>query len=258
MSDQERKNIVYEERTQVRDNITGEIVDKDINKRVIKVPRTPDFLMLFTKHITYLEQLGKTDNSVLFVILSHYVGQKNLVFLSPQVRKKISVELGLDISSVNKAIKNLLTKEIIVTDSDSFMYLNPFLFGKGNFDEIKKLRQELIFEYDFTTNTTNMIRNVKAQYVDQEELDRPHELIDATQNETGTEVVQTIYIQETDPIEPGVEDTQPVLPFFTEPETEPVQQKDNSTDLEAIREENRNLELKIQLATLELQLKQQK
>lgn len=254
MRDQDRKSIMYEETTRIRDNITGEVTDKDINKRVIKVPRTPDFLMLFTKHITYLEQLGKTDNSVLFVILSHYVGQKNLVFLSPQVRKKISAELELDISSVNKAIKNLLIKEVIVTDTDSFMYLNPFLFGKGNFDEIKKLRQELIFEYDFATNTTNMIRNVKAQYVDQEELERPHELVDATETVTDTEVEQTIYIQEVDPIDQG-EDTQPVLPFFTEPELQPMSIKED-TNLEVIREQNRNLELKIQLAEIELRLKQ--
>ena len=235
MSGDNKKNIIYDETTRIRDNISGEVIDQDINRRVIRVPRTPDFLMTFTKHITYLEQLGKTDNIVLFSILSHYVGQKNLIFLSPQVRKKIASELELDISSVNKAIKNLTKKEILVIDNEGFMYLNPYLFGKGNWEDIRKLRQELIFEYDFESGTTQMIRNVKAQYIDQNELNKSHDVLETTEERTEYGIEQTIYIQESE-----------------EEQINHTTQKKTvlELELELIKEKNKALELQLKLNEL--------
>lgn len=235
MSGDNKKNIIYDETTRIRDNISGEVIDQDINRRVIRVPRTPDFLMTFTKHITYLEQLGKTDNIVLFSILSHYVGQKNLIFLSPQVRKKIASELELDISSVNKAIKNLTKKEILVIDNEGFMYLNPYLFGKGNWEDIRKLRQELIFEYDFESGTTQMIRNVKAQYIDQNELNKSHDVLETTEERTEYGIEQTIYIQESE--EEQINHTTPKKTV-------------SELELELIKEKNKALELQLKLNEL--------
>ena len=191
--------------------------------------------MTFTKHITYLEQLGKTDNIVLFSILSHYVGQKNLIFLSPQVRKKIASELELDISSVNKAIKNLTKKEILVIDNEGFMYLNPYLFGKGNWEDIRKLRQELIFEYDFESGTTQMIRNVKAQYIDQNELNKSHDVLETTEERTEYGIEQTIYIQESE--EEQINHTTPKKTV-------------SELELELIKEKNKALELQLKLNEL--------
>ena len=235
MSGDNKKNIIYDETTRIRDNISGEVIDQDINRRVIRVPRTPDFLMTFTKHITYLEQLGKTDNIVLFSILSHYVGQKNLIFLSPQVRKKIASELELDISSVNKAIKNLTKKEILVIDNEGFMYLNPYLFGKGNWEDIRKLRQELIFEYDFESGTTQMIRNVKAQYIDQNELNKSHDVLETTEERTEYGIEQTTRIQESE--EEQINHTTPKKTV-------------SELELELIKEKNKALELQLKLNEL--------
>ena len=243
MRDETNKSIVYNEITTTRDGETGELVN-DVQKKIVKVPRTPDFVMLFTKHVTFLEQLGKTDNSVLFVILSHYVGQENLLFLSPQVRKKIASELSLDISSVNKAIKNLIKKEVIGFDKDEFLRLNPHLFGKGNWEDIRKLRQELTFEFDFTNNTAIMSRTVQAICADQEELEKPHAVIDTHETISESKSEQTIFIEEIND-----ESQAPVLPFF-----ESEEEKTNDFDIERLKEENKAKELGIEEMKLKIKM----
>lgn len=231
MGTDDRKSIVYQEISTERDATTGEML-QNIGKKIVKVAKTPDFIMIFTKQISLLEDLKKMDNMVLFSILTHFVGQRNLVFLSPQTKKRIANELGVDISSITRSINELLKKEVLVTDIEKNVFLNPHIFGKGNWEEIRKLRHELVFEYDFETNVRTIKRNTQAQYISDEELALPHDVIGAEEsiNITTGRKEQTVYIQESESDVSNIND-----------------------DIQLLQEQNKQLEL--QNKQLELQIK---
>lgn len=200
MGTDDRKSIVYQEINTERDPSTGELVDQ-VGKRIVKVAKTPDFIMIFTKHIGVLEDLAKMDDRVLFLILSKFVGQKNLVFLSPITKKGMAKDLGVDISSITRSINALISKEVLVLDSEKNVFLNPHLFGKGNWEEIRKLRHELTFEFDFETSKQLIKRQTKAQYISDEELSLPHDVVGAEEyiDDVSGNIEQTVYIQESPP-----------------------------------------------------------
>ncbi|MDD4969897.1 MAG: hypothetical protein PHT07_10765 [Paludibacter sp.] len=234
------KSIVYHEVKTSHNAETGELTEQT-NRRVYKVPRTPDFIMLFTKHISFLEQLNKGETAVLSAILESYVGIGNMVFLSPQSRKQIGADLGVVMSSIHKAIKALLEKKILIEGENKFIYLNPHLFGKGNWEDISKLRQIMTVDFDFQKQEAIVSREVKTTYIGDVELSKPHEVIDAKEYTDGDGVHQEVVIQES-----SIQDADIVHAA----DSLPMQEQNLDKQITMLKEQNRQLELKLELAKI--------
>lgn len=197
------KNIVYQEIHSVKDNATGEVVETH-NRRLIKMERTPDFIMFFTEHIAFLENLSSLEKSVLFHILQHYVGIQNIIFISAATKQDISKALGVGISAIQKATKSLFDKKIIIKGivKESQVYLNPYLFGKGNWENIRKMRQEIAYDFDFENLEMKESRKISAQYEDGADI-HSCEVVESHEYEDDKGVVhQDVHIQEKLPAEP--------------------------------------------------------
>ncbi|MDQ1340993.1 MAG: hypothetical protein QG567_2151, partial [Campylobacterota bacterium] len=121
-----KKNILYQEVHSMKDNVTGEILNTH-NRKIIKVERTPDFIMLFTEHVAFIEKLQSNEKAVLSQILQHYVGVENVVFLSADTKKDMAAELNVGISYIHKALKALLDRRVLIKGivKENQTYLNP-------------------------------------------------------------------------------------------------------------------------------------
>lgn len=193
----DKKNVIYQEFHTFKDNATGEVINTH-NKKLIKLERTPDFIMLFTEHVAFLENLQTGEKAVLSQILQHYVGVQNIIFLSADTKKDMAEALKVGISSIQKATKSLLDKKIIVKGiiKENQIYLNPHLFGKGNWENIHKMRQEVAYDFDFVNLEMKESRRLSTQYEGEIELEE-HDIIDTKeyQDEKGT-IHQDITIQQ--------------------------------------------------------------
>lgn len=192
----DRKNIVYQEVQTFRDTITGETTSTH-NRKLIKLERTPDFIMLFTERVGFLEDLQAGEKAVLSQILQHYVGVQNIIFLSSDTKKDMATALNVGLSSIQKATKSLLDKQIIIKGiiKENQIYLNPHLFGKGNWENIHKMRQEVIYDFDFEKKEMKESRRLSTQYEDDIEIEK-HDVIETNEysDEEGT-LHQDITIQ---------------------------------------------------------------
>jgi len=149
---QEYKNIITGEKRTVINHKTGEI-DEEIITQTFKVPKTEDFIMLFTKNLSkHTEKLTGREQELLNKLLEKYVTTGNIVMLDTPVRKKLANEIGITINHIKNLVKELKKKKYILVDNDGLYYLNPYLFGKGKWTEILKLRQQFTYEYDFEKN----------------------------------------------------------------------------------------------------------
>ena len=174
----ETKNVIYQEfRTEV-DRETGEVTNSQ-NRKLVKLKRTPDFIMLFIENVAFMEKLAKNEKAVLSQILQHYVGVKNVVFLSADTKKDMGKELDVGMSYIHKAIKHLTEKQILVKGliKENQMYLNPHLFGKGNWENISQMRQEVAYDYDFDKLEMKETRKLSTKY-DEDLNTKPHEIVE--------------------------------------------------------------------------------
>ena len=144
--------VIYEEVKQEVDNKTGEIIT-DVHRTVKKVQKTPDFVMLFTEGVGYLvnAKLTKQEMAVLMLYISRYVSHyENTLLIDKGTKEVVAEELRTTVNFVNKTISKLHKTGIII--KDKHYKLNPYIFGKGNWNEIRRLRQEIIIDWDFENN----------------------------------------------------------------------------------------------------------
>jgi len=156
--DGSKKTSLFDVEVESRDFLTGEIT-RATKAKVVKKDKTPSFIMLFTAGTPILRDAGLTKSSemVLGKILEKWVLNNNRVDLSASLRQYIEDETGYRRTNVYKAFRQLKEKKILVQDKEGTAgdkikdawYLNPFIFGKGQWNDVKKLRYDLKVEFDF-------------------------------------------------------------------------------------------------------------
>ena len=163
------------------DSVTGEVTSKTSTK-VVKRDKTPDFIMLFTEGAPLLSDasLSKREQNILNEILSTWVGLNNRVDFSQVLRAHLAKVLDYSPSSIYKGLNSLKRKKIFVeknniTENDvkGAIYLNPNIFGKGHWNDIKKLRYDIQIDFDFETLEATTSSSRTAAYHESEEL-LPH------------------------------------------------------------------------------------
>jgi DNA-binding GntR family transcriptional regulator len=64
------------------------------------------------------------------------------------VKEEIAKELNLKVVTINKAISILSEKNILLRKARGCYLMNPFFFGRGKWENIKKIRMELEYDTD--------------------------------------------------------------------------------------------------------------
>jgi len=163
--------IIQKVETTKTNHITGEVVETE-KEQIIRYPRTEDFVMSFTKDLGYMKNLSKGEIMVVFGFLQ-IVNKSNEIVLNKSVKNRIANEFGLKVSSMDQLISNLKRKKIISSVYDEntqrnlrgIYLLNSFLFGKGNWMNIKK--QRMYIEWDFKNKSKKTI--IEMDYLTDEE-----------------------------------------------------------------------------------------
>ena len=188
------KNIdttVYEEKIERQDNITGEVTEK-INRKVVRKEKTPEFVMLFVNGVdTYTNaKLSKSQGRVMAQLLKYTIKNSNMLMINKKIKEMIAKDIDVKVDTVNSYLKVLVKKNLVIRD-DGLFFLNPDIFGKGDFNEVKKLRHTLQIDYDFEELEATTTTKTAVEYYNDEEL----EVIDAHEKIEDNKREQTIVTQ---------------------------------------------------------------
>jgi hypothetical protein len=195
MGDTKQKLALRETNT-FTDYTTGEI-KANSEKKIVRIPKTPEFVMVFTKHLSYLNQLTKTEHNILNSILTKFVGYNNLIVFNPQVNADIMRSINVKKSGFSIGLKGLREKFILV-EIEGFTYLNPEFFGKGNWEDIQRLRTEVVYDFDFTKEQAiQQVKQVASFVDDTETFIDSHQIVGLSKSltDTGGEDL-TLYVEE--------------------------------------------------------------
>lgn len=142
--EKEVKKIKRETNVVITDTETGE-VKKMINTTTAYVNREPDYIKLYIADIVKLHDLSNSTNSILMNILA-YMRYDNSIALGSYEKTAICEKLKVQLVTVNHCIRALCSKGILTRQAQGRYLVNPYLFGKGSWEDIKSIR--LTVRYD--------------------------------------------------------------------------------------------------------------
>ncbi|WP_317373177.1 replication/maintenance protein RepL [Helicobacter canis] len=145
MAENLRRINQYVEKIMVNEN--GNTIKKELNT-VYSVPAEPPYVKMYLDTILYLKDLPKGHNPILMSILKRlpWANQEQDIALNAGIKRKIAKEVGCSVSKVNNAITDLVKGEVLFRIDVGVYQVNPHLFGRGEWNDIAKLRLEVTFD----------------------------------------------------------------------------------------------------------------
>ncbi len=154
--------------TSVFDEHTGEMISKRANK-TLSWGSEPSYVKLYLQDVLYLSDMPKHHEKILHELLkrSTYAGEKDgmQVSLSAGIKRIISKELGFkNDRSINNALSDLVKGKILYRVETGVYNFNPYLFGKGDWQDIARLRLEVNYDdIQGKTFKTNVEYNINEE-----------------------------------------------------------------------------------------------
>lgn len=150
-------NIKQSVATKIIDANTGTILES-VEKNVINWGQEPPFVKIYLKDILYLKDLPKSYNPLLLALLKRAGWAKDgmEISLTAGTKRLIAKELNLqNIRTINNALSNFVKADVLFRVETGVYRFNPYLFGKGDWQDISKLRLQI--EYTLEGKTFNTV-----------------------------------------------------------------------------------------------------
>lgn len=111
----------------------------------------PSYIKLYLQDILYLSDIPNKHTQVLYELLkrSTYAGDKDgmQVIVNSYVKNCIKDKLGLkNVGSISNAITELVKGKILYRVGTGAYNFNPYLFGKGDWQDVSRLRLEVNYD----------------------------------------------------------------------------------------------------------------
>jgi len=146
------KKITFERETVDRE--TGESL-KTYSESII--PREPDYVKLYLESITKLNDVQGWTDPVLYELLK-LMNYRNEIVLNAAVKKRMAVEINISTRTIDNALSMLVKKSIIFREDTGLYKGNPFLFGKGEWRDIRELRMTVVFNREGQSISTELLK----------------------------------------------------------------------------------------------------
>lgn len=142
---------------------TGQIVESREN--ITKNWGTePPFIKLYLQDILFLSDLPKAHNTILLALLKRagWANDGMEISLTAGTKRLMLKELNFkSIRTINNALSDFVRTKILYRIETGVYRFNPYLFGKGDWQDISRLR--LTIDYSFQGKTFGSIISYQSQ-----------------------------------------------------------------------------------------------
>lgn len=158
--EKKRKKVNYHSETKTEiDYETGEIKKSEVLNKSFGESE-PDFVKLYVSDIVRLKELPPAADKVLMEIIGQ-MGYKNMFPAYAPIKRVMCKVLNMSMNTLNKSITQLHEKGILIRVEKGIYLVDPNLFARGHWDDIKKVR--LIIEYDANTGKKELKSDAPEQ-----------------------------------------------------------------------------------------------
>lgn len=140
---------------EVIDATTGEVLRKEENK-TYNFSAEPPYIKLYLQDILYLSDLPKTHDKVLLSLLQKATWASAeygmVVVLSAGMKRMMCEKLNLkNVRSINNVLTDFVKADILKRIDTGVYQLNPYLFGRGDWQDVAQLRMEVAYTLEGRT-----------------------------------------------------------------------------------------------------------
>lgn len=140
------KRLVRESSTRTINHATGEIEDTSSYKTTI-IEQEPEFVKLYVQDIIKLTNLPMAANGVLYTMLK-YMTYDNLLVLNPYIKEQIAKINEIKPNTLSHTLTKLVNEGILSRVATGTYMVNPDLFGRGKWQDIRNLRLTIHYGHD--------------------------------------------------------------------------------------------------------------
>jgi len=149
------------EMPKINQSIETEVFDDYGNMTSKRANRTlswgdePPYVKMYLDSLLYLKDMPKGYNVVLNALLKRmsYAGDVDgqVIVINKAVKERISKEIKVSVSRIENVLGELVKGELIYRIDRGMYRVNPNFFGKGDWQDIARLRLEVTFNPDGKT-----------------------------------------------------------------------------------------------------------
>ncbi|MDF2883419.1 MAG: hypothetical protein K0R54_3976 [Clostridiaceae bacterium] len=137
--------------TEVRVVDENGVIKETRTNRTIDWGKEPPYVKMYLDTILYLKDLPKGYNAILLSFLRRMNYANNpdgeqVIYVNGAMKKTIAKELKISLSRVNNALTDLVKGEAFYRIQTGEYRVNPNLFGRGDWQDIARLRLDVIFD----------------------------------------------------------------------------------------------------------------
>ena len=152
---------------------SGDVLSEKENY-VISIPSEPNFVKLYIDAVMYISDMPTGVSGVMQCILKRLPyadAEEQGIMINKYTRTKIAEELGMSEDYVRKSITALVKGKILIHDDTtprSCNYkVNPYIFGRGDWKDIEKLRLHVEFNAKGKTFWGEVLKAPPKKYIDE-------------------------------------------------------------------------------------------
>lgn len=125
---------------------SGEILS-NVSTEISQFEKEPPYVKLYLQDIGRLNGLNNSEQKVLNELVFN-MGYNNIVPSYKPVKQLIANKIGMQYNTLDKSIKELYNKGILIRKARGLYIMDPNLFGRGTWNEVKKIRMVIEYQAD--------------------------------------------------------------------------------------------------------------
>jgi hypothetical protein len=143
-----KEKVLFSSTREIVNTSTGEIISTEKLTHAV-VEKEPPHVKIYLEDIARINNLPPAAAKVLNLLIQN-MGYNNMVPMLKPFKEVICNALEIKMNTLDKVISELKEKQILHPFARGLYILDPYLFAKGRWENIKNLR--LIIEYDNNGN----------------------------------------------------------------------------------------------------------
>lgn len=156
-------------------NENGKTISKRTNQ-TLSWGSEPSYIKLYLQDVLYLSDMPTKHSAILYELIKRasYAGDKDgmQVIINASLKRRIKETLGFkNLSSINNAITDFVKGKILYRVDVGMYNFNPYLFGKGEWQDISRLRLEINYD-DIKGKTFKTVCEYKKNSILETNLDK--------------------------------------------------------------------------------------
>lgn len=127
---------------------TGEVKQEiSTTSNRYNIETEPDYVKLYIKDLSRIIGLSNTDNNVVLNLLRN-MNYDNIIALNAYTRTQMCEQMKIKPNTLSHILCKLIEKNILKKLGANTYEMNPYLYGKGKWENIRQLRMTFTYDKD--------------------------------------------------------------------------------------------------------------